>query len=186
MIERAAHDVFDNASPESSGYGDVSIAENISNTLIDGGVESKSADSPEEIFSPAGGEEGNVTPYLPTLVAADGDVLPPARKPQGSGSPGDTSAFQDTTASRNEPEVQASELTGKGTGRDAESAGVLDGLPKSSRRDDRARRRKAMRQKREQLELSRRVAALEELVQGSSGQHLARYERSYPRLSYPA
>lgn len=186
MIERIAQDVFDNASPESSGYADVNIAQNISTASGDGGVEPKSADSSEEIFSPAGGEEGNVTPFLPTLVAADGEVLPPVSEGGSSGSPGNTSAFQDTTALRNKPEVQASELTGKGTSRRAESAGALDGLPKSSRGDDRARRRKAMRQKREQLELSRRVAALEEMVQENSGQHLVRDEQLYPRLSYPA
>ncbi len=185
MIERVAQNVFDDASPASSGYGDIGISGNISNTLMDGGLESKGADSTEEIFPPAQGEEGNMTPFLPTLVAADGEVLRPARKTQGRGSPDNPSAFEGA-ASRKEAEVQASEPTGKDTGRHAESVGAPGGLPKSSHGEERARRRRAMRQEREQLELGRRIAALEEMVQESSGQHLVHNERPSPRLSYPA
>ena len=186
VIDRVAHDISDDASPASSGYGGVGIAQEMSNALVDSGVKSKSADSTEEIFSPGGRQEGNMTPFLLKLVAADGEVLSPAMEAQDHGSPGDTRSFEGATAPRNEPEIQASELTGKDTSRVAESAGVLDGLPKSSRGDDRARRRKVMRQKREQLELGRRVAALEEMAQESSKERLARYEQMYPRLSYPA
>lgn len=185
LTERIAQDISDDGSPAASGNVEVSIHADLSVTPVGEGVGSKSVDAGEEVFGRAGRAEGEMTPLLPTFVASDGEVLHPAGEAQG-GFSGNLMLSEALTPSRNAGEVLANELTGEDRSRHAASADLLDNVPKVSRGEERVRRRRSIRQKMEHIELSRRVVALEELLEERSGQHFAPAQRSYPRLSYPA